>query len=337
MPTRTGYKPGVPCWVDLASTDLTASVAFYEALFGWRAAFDTCGEAGVYGRFSQGGRLVAGIGPTFSPDRPSAWNTYFATGDAESATERVKEAGGRVAVGPVQVFDEGTMAVFQDPEGASFLVWEPVRHQGAQLVDEPVALCWSELACRDPEGARAFYGEVFGWSARTLTGPGGGDRAEWLLDGRPVAGLRTMNAVPSPPGRGTPSLGERVAPSPGGAPSVPEAGTPSVPEAGTRSVPEADTPPVPDRGAPSSPDAPHWLAVFAVAGCEATAVLAERCGGAVVSPPRDLPAGRHAVLADPCGAVFAVMAPSPPGGARPTLSASGESGPPPKGQVTPRG
>ncbi|MFC4532748.1 VOC family protein [Sphaerisporangium dianthi] len=327
MPTRTGYKPGVPCWVDLASTDLTASVAFYEALFGWRATFDAYGDAGVYGRFTQGGKLVAGIGPTFAPDRPSAWNTYFATGDAESTAEKVKEAGGRVAVGPVQVFDECAMAAFEDPAGASFLVWEPVRHHGAQLVDEPVALCWSELACRDPEEARTFYGEVFGWSARSLTGPGWGDRAEWLLDGRPVAGLRAMNEAPSPPGRRMPSPGgagsseERVAGPPGGTPSLPEGGTPSGP----------------DRGAPSSPDAPHWLAVFAVADCEATALLAERCGGAIVSPPRDLPAGRHAVLTDARGAVFGVMAPSPPGGAWPALPPSGESGPPLNGQVTPRG
>ncbi|WP_248961429.1 VOC family protein [Sphaerisporangium perillae] len=192
MPTRTGYKPGVPCWVDLASTDLTVSVSFYQALFGWQVAFDSCADAGGYGRFTQRGRLVAGIGPTFGQDRPSVWNTYFSTGDAESVADKVKEAGGRVEVGPVQVFDEGTMAVFQDPAGASFTVWEPMRHHGAQLLDEPGALCWSELASRDPMEARTFYAEVFGWGVRGVTGTAGVECTEWLADGRPIAGMAPM-------------------------------------------------------------------------------------------------------------------------------------------------
>ncbi|WP_405147857.1 VOC family protein [Sphaerisporangium sp. NBC_01403] len=192
MPTRTGYKPGVPCWVDLSSTDLGTSVAFYEGLFGWRAEFDPHPDSGGYGRFRQGGKLVAGIGPTFGEDVPSAWNTYIATGDAESVAERVKEAGGRVAVGPVQVFDEGTMAVFQDPAGATFMVWQPGRHYGAQLVDEPVAYCWNELDCRDVVEAKAFYPAVFGWGSRSATGATGVEYTEWLADGRPVAGMTAI-------------------------------------------------------------------------------------------------------------------------------------------------
>jgi predicted enzyme related to lactoylglutathione lyase len=192
MPTRTGYKPGVPCWADLSSTDLTASVGFYEQLFGWRAEFDPHPESGGYGQFKQGGKLVAGIGPTFGQNVPSAWNTYIATDDAESVAEKVKEAGGRVTIGPVQVFDEGCTAVFQDPAGVSFMVWQPGRHYGAQLVNEPVALCWNELDSRDPEGAKAFYPAVFGWRSRSVTGAGGVEYTEWLADGSPVAGMLPM-------------------------------------------------------------------------------------------------------------------------------------------------
>ncbi len=35
MSERTSYEPGTPCWVDLGSPDLDASVEFYAALFGW--------------------------------------------------------------------------------------------------------------------------------------------------------------------------------------------------------------------------------------------------------------------------------------------------------------
>jgi predicted enzyme related to lactoylglutathione lyase len=192
MPTRTGYKPGVPCWADLSSTDLGASVGFYEALFGWRAEFDPRPESGGYGQFRQGGKLVAGIGPTFGAAMPSVWNTYFATDDAESVTDKVKEAGGRVVIGPIQVFDEGSMAVFQDPAGASFMVWEPGRHYGAQLVNEPVALCWNALESCDHEGAKAFYPAVFGWGSRSATDAAGVEYTEWMADGRAIAGMLPM-------------------------------------------------------------------------------------------------------------------------------------------------
>ena len=35
MLPRTGYPPGVPCWVDLTQPDPDATMAFYRALFGW--------------------------------------------------------------------------------------------------------------------------------------------------------------------------------------------------------------------------------------------------------------------------------------------------------------
>ncbi|GAA3824311.1 VOC family protein [Sphaerisporangium flaviroseum] len=253
MPTRTAYKPGVPCWADLSSTGLTASVGFYERLFGWRAEFDPHPESGGYGRFTQGGKLVAGIGPTFGENVPSAWNTYIATDDAESVAENVKEAGGRIIIGPVQVFDEGCTAVFEDPAGVSFMVWQPGRHYGAQLVNEPVAMCWNELDSRDPLESRGFYTAVFGWDSRRLTDTTGAEYTEWLVDGRPVAGMRTVG----------------------------------------------------DRYPEEAPG--RWLVFFAVPGCDATACLAEELGGQVVRPPRDLPLGRCAVLADPQGATFAVL------------------------------
>jgi uncharacterized protein len=55
-------------------------------------------------------------------------------------------------------------------------------------------------------------------------------------------------------------------------------------------------------GAPAA-----WLAYFAVADADAAAVAAVTGGGAVLVAPVDTPYGRVAVLADPAGAVFAVI------------------------------
>ena len=59
-------------------------------------------------------------------------------------------------------------------------------------------------------------------------------------------------------------------------------------------------PPMP--GAPS-----NWLVYFEVADTDATVEKAQATGATLLSPPMDIPAGRFAVLADPQGAVFAVI------------------------------
>jgi predicted enzyme related to lactoylglutathione lyase len=53
---------------------------------------------------------------------------------------------------------------------------------------------------------------------------------------------------------------------------------------------------------------PYWLPYFEVADCDATVAAATGQGGTVRMPPMDVPGvGRFASLADPAGAVFAVI------------------------------
>jgi predicted enzyme related to lactoylglutathione lyase len=93
---------------------------------------------------------------------------------------------------PMDVLDAGRMAVLVDPVGAVVGLWQPGSHNGAALVSEPGAMTWNELACRDPERAKSFYGNVFGWNA--VTHPmGDTSYTEWKLDGRPVGGMVEMN------------------------------------------------------------------------------------------------------------------------------------------------
>jgi uncharacterized protein len=59
------------------------------------------------------------------------------------------------------------------------------------------------------------------------------------------------------------------------------------------------------------PDArPSWLVYFTVADADATVEAAKAGGGQLLSGPVDIPVGRLAVLMDPQGAMFAVMAPT---------------------------
>ena len=53
---------------------------------------------------------------------------------------------------------------------------------------------------------------------------------------------------------------------------------------------------------------PFWLVYFAVEDTDAAVAKAQELGGSVMAPPMDIPAGRFAVLGDPSGAGFGVIA-----------------------------
>ena len=188
------YPEGVPCWVDLSSADLDASARFYGELFGWgmRAIEEPGEETLGYRLFTLDGASVAGLGPA-QGGQPPAWNTYVAVDDAAAAKEKVEAAGGTTVMEPLQVMDAGTMAIFTDAgEGAFFAIWQPDRHPGAQLVNAPGALTMNELATRDVDGARRFYGAVFGWEFEPLVIEGAMQYGFFKLGGRTVANLLPM-------------------------------------------------------------------------------------------------------------------------------------------------
>ncbi len=190
MTEASSHPPGIPSWTDLTTSDLDGAIAFYTALFGWEAHRAEEPEAGGYTMITRNGRFVAGIAP--GQGRPPSWMTYVTTGDVDATTEKVRAAGGTVVTEPMQVMTAGRMAVYVDPTGAAFAVWQPGDHTGAQLVNEPGALCWTELQTRDPDAAKAFYAAVFGWGSETATGPI--PYTEWKQDGRSIGGMMPMSA-----------------------------------------------------------------------------------------------------------------------------------------------
>ncbi|GAA1018399.1 hydroxylase [Acrocarpospora pleiomorpha] len=193
MPEFTRYRPGTACWVDLSSTNVEESEDFYGQLFGWTAEFDDRPETGGYGMFRRGGKAVAGIGRTMSENQPTSWNTYFATEDAGKTAQAVREAGGTVIMEPMEIVDEGTMAVFQDPTGAYVSVWQSNRHPGAQVAGEPGTLNWVELLTRDVEAAKNFYTQVFGWTADNRM-MGSTPYTMFMMAGETVCGMMEMGS-----------------------------------------------------------------------------------------------------------------------------------------------
>jgi uncharacterized protein len=273
VPERDGYIAGVPCWIDTSQPDPKAAVDFYGALFGWE--FENVMPPDAPGEYFMArirGLDVGAVGsiPEGAPQM-ATWNTYIWVDSADDTAAKVKEAGGSVMMEPFDVMTAGRMAVFTDPEGAVFFVWEAGDNKGSQVVNEHGSNNFNVLNTRDLEGAKRFYGAVFGWETLPL----GGGAEMWTLPGYGDY-LEKL----------TPGLRQGMA----------EMGAPS----GFEDVVAAITPIADDQ-----PDTPaHWSVTFAVDDADETAKRAAELGGEVVVPPFDAPWVRMTVIQDPQGAMF---------------------------------
>jgi predicted enzyme related to lactoylglutathione lyase len=272
MTEQDRYIPGVPCWIDTTQPDPDAAVAFYSGLFGWEFGDVMPPEspARYFVARLAGGDVAAVASAPEGTAPAAAWNTYVWVQDADATAERVRAAGGSVLMGPGEVGEAGRMAVFADPEGAAFSVWQARQHRGAAVVNEPGSLNFNDLNTRDPEAAAAFYGAVFGWELLAV-----GEGRMWAL---PAYGDFLEQR--------TPGMRERMK----------EMGAPNRFEevVASLNVIPGEQPDV----------APHWGVTFGVDDADAIAARARELGGRVVVPPFDAPWVRMTVIGDPHGATF---------------------------------
>ncbi len=272
MSERDGYIHGVPCWIDTSQPDPDAALPFYGGLFGWE--FEDVMPDGSEGSYFIGrirGGDVAAIGPVPEGAPPMAmWNTFVWVDNVDETAATARAAGGGVISEPFDVMASGRMAVLSDPEGAVFCVWEAKEHKGATVVNEHGALNFNGLATRNPDGAEAFYGALFGWRILPLL-----SGVMWTL----------------------PGYGDHLeATNPGLRQQMVEMGAPD----GFIDV-VAAVEPIADNDAASPA---HWSVTFGVDDVDVAVTTAKELGGDVVAGPFDAPWTRMAVIKDPQGATF---------------------------------
>jgi len=261
MPEITEHAPNTFCWPELLTTDIAAARRFYHALLGWDFVENPVGEGRVYVMAQVRGKNAGAMYQLGDEQRkqgiPPHWLQYVSVASVEETAARAKARGARVIVEPMDVFDVGRMAVLTDPQGATFALWQPIKHIGAQLAGEPGASCWNELYTRDRDGSGAFYTNVFDWASDSAN-IGDTRYTIFTVEGRPAAGMLEIK----------PEWGE----------------LPTM-----------------------------WMVYFAVADCSAAAKIVSSSGGQVFAPPTDLPGiGRFAVVCDPQGASFGILASANP-------------------------
>jgi predicted enzyme related to lactoylglutathione lyase len=180
MSDREGFPVGVPCWVTNLQPDPDGAARFYGDLFGWSYV-----DGGGFHVARMRERDVAAVAPQPSGMDPSqaAWITTVRTDSADEAARRAVEAGGSVLAEPFEG-PSGRMTVIADPAGAVLSVCEQGPGGSAQVVNEPSAWAMSQLVTPDREGAKAFYGALFGWTTETF-GPATMFRLPGYVGGEP--------------------------------------------------------------------------------------------------------------------------------------------------------
>jgi hypothetical protein len=286
MLDRDTYPAGVPCWIDLVQPDFDRLTAFYGGLFDWTFEIRTPPEAPLrYAYASIDGRTVAGVGGGPAADRePSGWTSYVCVESVDDTAAAVRANGGQVLAPPVDIPRSGRVALCADPGGAPIGLWQPAELLGAQVVNAPGSWNFSSLHTADPEGAKAFYGEVFGWACDPLVlGP---DQTAWLWR---MPGYGDFLAARDP------ELRERME-------------TNQAPDGFADAVAWM----VPTVPGPTESGASRWTVTFAVADADAAFERATKLGATGVTPLFDTPYTREGVVRDPQGAELTLSEYRPP-------------------------
>lgn len=132
--TPEGDAPGhdgVPAvgefsWHELATTDYAAAFDFYSALFGWHKTEEAdMGPGGTYLMYGRvPGQSIGGMfnKPADQPGPPAYWLYYVTVPDVHAKIDQVKQLGGQVLNGPMEVPGGDIVAQCTDPQGAAFAI-----------------------------------------------------------------------------------------------------------------------------------------------------------------------------------------------------------------------
>lgn len=188
--TRTGQI----VWHDHVSTDAESAKRFYGELLGWEFTLWEGGER-PYSMIRVGDKEHGGfIGADPSSGVQPHWGAYVVA-EVDAAVERAREAGGEILVEPNDIPEVGRFGVVADPHGAISAPFAPAYDSPAPQG----AFVWDELLTPDIEGAKRFYGSVFGWGSRDMDmGEMGTYTIFTRADGEDVGGAMQPQGSPGP-------------------------------------------------------------------------------------------------------------------------------------------
>lgn len=124
---RIKDEPGSFCWADLNTPDPKRASDFYSKLFGWEIEPGQDGSG--YLHIKNAGEYIGGIPPREqqNPNAPPHWMIYMLVSNCDAATEKAKQLGAMIYMGPMTMEKVGRMTIFGDPQGAVSALFEQHR------------------------------------------------------------------------------------------------------------------------------------------------------------------------------------------------------------------
>jgi uncharacterized protein len=169
--TSAEIPAGAPCWIDLMTSDPAGAQKFYTELFGWTYEVGDQEKYGGYIMAFKDGKTVAGLMQSNQDDAgyPDMWTTYLRVDDIDATVTAATEAGGMTFMAPMDVPEQGKMAMLGDAGGAAVGLWEFGGHTGFQAHGVDGAANWHELYTKDYPAAVKFYQDVLGWNTSVMS------------------------------------------------------------------------------------------------------------------------------------------------------------------------
>jgi uncharacterized protein len=116
------------CWADLSTPNPERAGKFYADVFGWQLVKDDKDPSG-YIHIKNGENFIGGIPPAThrNPNAPPHWLIYFQVANAEGATEKAAQLGGKILMPARKMENVGTWSIVADPQGAVFALFKSAR------------------------------------------------------------------------------------------------------------------------------------------------------------------------------------------------------------------
>jgi len=110
--------------VELNTTDVEKSKAFYGKLFEWKLEDMQMGDGLAYTMIGVGKGTGGGIMKHPTPGAPSTWLAYVEVADIKAATAKAKSLGANVLKDVTEVMGRGWLSILIDPTGAALGLWQ---------------------------------------------------------------------------------------------------------------------------------------------------------------------------------------------------------------------
>ncbi len=193
-------KHGDLIWYELLTCDPDAAKAFYDAVIGWEIDAEPMAgiDAGMDYRIVNASAGKVGGVMRISDEmaqhgaRP-VWLGYIAVDDVDKTVDEIESAGGNTLMPANDIPDVGRIAMVADPQGAPFYVMRGASEESSNAfaAETPIDghCAWNELATDDPEAAKVFYSDRFGWEKDGEMDMGPMGKYEFLRHGFMLGGL----------------------------------------------------------------------------------------------------------------------------------------------------